>query len=53
MPFTFIPLLQGEDERILELPSVEKTAFEYVMRFLRVHAATPLQDIPKVRRDYD
>ncbi|EWM24786.1 glycoprotein fp21 [Nannochloropsis gaditana] len=37
----------GEDERTLELPSVEKTAFEYVMRFLRVHAATPLQDIPK------
>ena len=45
----FSPCLLGEEEeRTLTLPTVEKAAFESVVRFLRLHANTPMQDIPKV-----
>lgn len=42
------PFLGEEEERTLTLPTVEKAAFESVVRFLRLHANAPMQDIPKV-----
>ncbi len=42
------PTEDEEQTKTLVLPTVDKAAFESVLRFLRLLAANPMQDIPKV-----
>ena len=44
---------EEEQQKTRILPTVDKAAFESVLRFLRLLAANPMQEIPKVRKEWE